>query len=381
MIRETSTPRVGWQKRCEDAGFSFHSLDGWYWDEALRYRFTAEQIDTLERASAECYRVCMEAAAHIIEKERFAELAIPEFAWDLIRESWNADAPSLFGRFDFAYTGEGEPKMLEFNADTPTGLVESSVAQWHWLEDLVGNQLPANADQFNSLHEKLIAQWQWMNAEGHLTDHVHFACIGDHEEDEGNLSYLRDTAIQAGIATSQLAVESIGWDDTAKIFVDAEDRQIETLFKLYPWEWMLADDFGAKLRQTRVRMIEPAWKMVLANKGLLPIVWALFPNHKNLLLASRHETQVLGNRVKKPLLSREGANVEMFVDGQIIRADGEYGEEGFVYQQYAPIPRFGERYATVGAWIVGDQPAGIGIREDATQITMNTSQFVPHYFV
>jgi glutathionylspermidine synthase len=381
VIRERSAPRPNWKQRCEDAGFSFHSLDDWYWDEAWRYRFTSEQIDTLERASAECYRLCMEAAAHIIERERFAELAIPESAWSLIRESWNEDSPSLFGRFDFAYIGEGEPKLLEFNADTPTGLIEASVAQWHWLEDMVGNGLPSHADQFNSLHEKLIAQWRWMREAGFLPEHLHFTCVGNHEEDEGNLTYLRDTAIQAGLATSQLPVEAIGWDSAANVFVDLEDRPIEGVFKLYPWEWMLGDEFGENIRRTRLRMIEPAWKMVLSNKGLLPILWELFPNHKNLLLASRHEHQVSGNRVKKPLLSREGANVELYVDGKVTRADGDYGAEGFVYQQYATIPQFDGRYATIGAWIVGDEPAGIGIREDATPITMNTSQFVPHYFV
>ncbi len=379
MIREPSTPRENWRERCEAVGFGFHSIDGIYWDETARYRFTATQIETLEKASAECYRICMEAATHIIEKERFAELAIPESAWALIRESWEADAPSLFGRFDFAWTGVGEPKLLEFNADTPTGLVEASVAQWHWLEDMLP-QLGANADQFNSLHEKLIAQWQWMRSENFIPQRLHFTCVGDHEEDEGNLDYLRDTAMQAGIEALPIAVENIGWREDG-VFVDETDAPIEALFKLYPWEWMLGDTFGDNLRRTRMRIIEPAWKMVLANKGLLPILWELFPNHPNLLKASFNALDIVGDVVKKPLLSREGGNVEMTVSGQKISADGDYGAEGFVYQQYAPIPCYDGHYATVGAWIVGDEPAGIGVREDATPITMNTSQFVPHYFI
>jgi glutathionylspermidine synthase len=379
VIREASTPRDDWRKKCEDIGFSFHSIDGVYWDETARYRFTADQIDVLERGSAECYRICMEAAAHIIERERFTELGIPEIAWDLIRESWNSDAASLFGRFDFVYDGSGPPKLLEFNADTPTGLVEASVAQWHWLEDMQGT-LGRDADQFNSLHEKLIAQWQWLRNEGHVPGRMHFACVGDHEEDEGNLAYLRDTALQAGLETHALAMEQIGWRDDG-VFVDENDAPIDALFKLYPWEWMLSDQFGDNLRRTRLTVVEPAWKMVLANKGLLPILWELFPDHPNLLLASFDRYKVLGDYVKKPLLSREGANVELYRGGEVIRADGEYGKEGFVYQQYAPVPCFDGHYTTVGAWIVGDEPAGIGLREDATPITMNTSQFVPHYFV
>jgi glutathionylspermidine synthase len=374
MRRETCTVRSEWRKRCEDAGFSFHSIDGVYWDEGFCYHFSEREIDELEHATAELNTMCMAAAEHIITKERFKELAIPESAWALIRESWDQDHPSLFGRFDLAWNGSGPPKLLEFNADTPTSLIEGSVAQWHWLEDVKPGK-----DQFNSLHEKLIAQWQWLKAE-HGYDHVHFTCVGDSEEDGGNLDYLRDTAMQAGIDAPWISIEEIGWSAGENAFLDVDNQRINTLFKLYPWEWMLTDEFGDNLRRTNLRVIEPAWRMVLANKGLLPILWELYPNHPLLLPASFERHKILGDYVKKPLLSREGANVEIYKGGEVIRADGTYGEEGFVYQQYTPIPSFDGNFVTIGSWIIGDEPAGIGLREDATEITMNTSRFLPHYF-
>jgi glutathionylspermidine synthase len=152
------------------------------------------------------------------------------------------------------------------------------------------------------------------------------------------------------------------------------------LCKLYPWEWLAGEDFGPHLVASSLRVIEPAWKMLLSNKGLLPILWELFPDHPNLLPAYFEPGRIRGDYVEKPLLSREGANVVIHRGGQTIAADGEYGEEGRIYQAYAPIPRFGDDYVTVGAWIVGDEPAGIGLREDASPITRNTSRFVPHYF-
>jgi glutathionylspermidine synthase len=374
MKRETCTVRPEWRKRCEDAGFSFHSIDGVYWDEGFCYHFTEREIEDLEHATSELYDMCMDAAEHIIGKERFKELAIPEASWALIRESWDNDHPSLFGRFDLAWNGSGPPKLLEFNADTPTSLIEGSVAQWHWLEDVKPGK-----DQFNSLHEKLIAQWTWLKEE-HGYDHIHFTCVAESEEDGGNLDYLRDTAMQAGIEAPWISIEEIGWAAGENAFLDLDNQRIKTLFKLYPWEWMLADEFGDNLRRTNMRVIEPAWKMVLANKGLLPILWELFPNHPLLLPASFDRHKVLGDYVKKPLLSREGANVEIYKGGEVIRADGTYGEEGFVYQQYTPIPSFDGNFVTIGSWIIGDEPAGIGLREDATEITMNTSRFLPHYF-
>lgn len=374
MKRERVPQRPNWQKRCEDAGFHFHSIDGVYWDEGVCYRFSERQILELERATAELYDMAMTAAEHIIERERFAELGIPQVAWSLIRESWDQDHPSLYGRFDLAWNGEGSPKLLEFNADTPTALIEASVVQWHWLEDV-----KPKTDQFNSLHEKLIAQWQWLKRE-HGYDEVHFACVEDSDEDAGNLDYLRDTAMQAGVLAPWLTIEEIGWAEAELAFVDTDHQKIDCLFKLYPWEWLIADEFGAHLRKTPMRLIEPAWKMVLSNKGLLPILWELYPKHPLLLPAAFERHKVLGDFVRKPLLSREGANIEIHRGGEILRAEGSYGEEGYIYQQYTPIANFDGNFVTIGSWIIGDEPAGMGLREDASEITMNTSRFVPHYF-
>jgi len=99
------------------------------------------------------------------------------------------------------------------------------------------------------------------------------------------------------------------------------------------------------------------------------------------LLPAYYESAPLGLKyVKKPKLAREGANVSL-VDGATVKtSEGDYGAEGFVYQAVAPLPKFGDDYALIGSWIVGDKPAGVGIREDTSPITRNTSRFVPHYF-
>jgi glutathionylspermidine synthase len=172
----------------------------------------------------------------------------------------------------------------------------------------------------------------------------------------------------------------VGWDATAGVFVDDRNEEIRVLCKLYPWEW-LATKPTAAFARLLIALIEPAWKMLLSNKGLLPILWELFPEHANLLPAWFDGGKVSGDYVEKPLLSREGANVVIHRGGEIIAAEGEYGREGRIFQGYAPIPRFGDDYVTIGAWIIGDEPAGIGLREDVSPITCNSSRFVPHYFV
>ena len=364
--------RPDFAAKLEAVGLSFHSWEN-YWKEDACYRFSAEQIDEIESVTEELHRMCLLAVEHVVKTRDFARLGIPEVFWEAITSSWQRREPSLYGRFDLAYDGVNPPKMLEYNADTPTSLLESAVAQWYWLEDCF-----PQADQFNSLHERLVARWRELDLPAQP---VHIASIADNEEDWVCTHYLVDTALQAGFAAEHIDLEDIGWNSAARAFVDIEDKQIATLFKLYPWEWMMRESFGENIPGSSTRFIEPLWKSLLACKGILPILWALFPDHPNLLPAY-FSSEGLTSYVKKPLFSREGANVELYRDGKQLHADadGPYGAEGYVYQGLAEIPCFAGKYPVIGAWVVGDEAAGICVREDTTPVTTNQSNFVPHYF-
>ena len=374
MRREERVPRVDWPRKVEELGFHFHSMDGVYWDERACYRFTAAQIDQLELATGELQTRCIEAVERVIERRDYARFHIPEKFHALIERSWEDDEKSLYGRFDLSWDGTGEPKMLEYNADTPTALLEASVVQWYWLQDVFPQH-----DQFNSIHEKLIERWKDMRGQLPADGRVYFTCDAESLEDQGTLDYLRDTAIQAELEALPIDIGDIGWD--GKRFVDLDGRAMMALFKLYPWEWMARETFGEHLLAGTMRVIEPAWKMLLSNKALLPVLWEMFPGHPNLLAASFEPGRFQTDFVKKPIYSREGANVSISAHGEVIEAPGEYGEEGFIWQAYHPLPRFGSNHTVIGSWIVGEEPAGIGIREDESPITKNTSRFVPHYFV
>jgi glutathionylspermidine synthase len=271
---------------------------------------------------------------------------------------------------DLAYDADQPPKLLEYNADTPTACLEASVAQWQWLQ-----AVRPDADQFNSIHEKLIDAWKRLRARG--GERLHFATVADAEEDWGNLNYLRDTAVQAGWQTFALAIERIGYNGA---FVDEFNLPIERLFKLYPWEWLVREEFGPQLAASPMQVIEPAWKMLLSNKALLVVLWELYPDHPNLLPAFYAPEPLGAQYVCKPKLAREGANVTLIDGAHVERSDGAYGAEGFVYQALARLPRHGDDYAVLGSWIVDGEPAGLGIREDTSPITRNSSRFVPHYF-
>jgi glutathionylspermidine synthase len=394
MQRHNITPRPNWQSIVEQQGLTFHTPDPStntrpYWDESAFYEFTAAEIDTLEAAGNELQTMCLAAAQHVIDNQRYAELEIPAEAVPLIEWAWNAEPPALYGRFDILWSGAGSPnapKLLEYNADTPTSLLEAAVIQWYWLKDMY-----PDADQFNSLHEKLIAKWK--DIDPYLKKPVYFASA-DFPEDILTIAYLRDTAEQAGLTTRQLLMQDIGWNDDRKVFVDIDPAEspILSIFKLYPWESMLEEAFASECLATYKSMnwIEPIWKLLLSNKGILPILWQLYPNHPLLLeshfITSSSPWNPAPGWVRKPMHSREGANIVMATpSGQVITTEGPYDNRLLIDQAFGPVASFSDaanqpRFPVLGLWMIDQECCGMGIREDAGPITGNLSSFVPHLF-
>jgi glutathionylspermidine synthase len=374
MQRISVEKRDNWQEIVESQGLVYHSpQQKTYWDESAFYRFGLEEVLKIESATSELQKICLETCQYVIDNDLFHKLHIPEDWVPRIKESWEAEPPALYGRFDLAYNGECQPKLLEYNADTPTSLVEAAVVQWYWLQD----RFP-QMDQFNSLHEKLIAKWQ--DLKPYLQSPLYFAHVDD-VEDIFNITYLRDTAEQAGISTRQIQIDNIGWN--GQYFIDLEENEIRSVFKLYPWEWLVHEEFSSnlnlKLATKSVTWIEPCWKMLLSNKGILPILWERNPGHPNLLETYFEEENTLKDYCRKPLLSREGANVSLHSGGRTTyEAGGEYGEEGFICQALAPIPDFQGNSPVIGSWLIDQEPAGMGIRETSTAVTDNFSRFLPH---
>lgn len=382
MKRIGITERPDWREKAAEYGFNFHTMhDQPYWSEEAYYQFSLSQIEVIEDATAELHQMCLQVVEKVVNSEELlTKFQIPKHCWEFIRSSWITSQPSLYSRLDFAYDGKNPPKLLENNADTPTSLYESAFFQWIWLEDqLNAGNLPANADQFNSLQEKLIERFGQLR-EKHGFGLLHMACCQDTDEDRGTIQYLQDCASEAGIPTEFLFIEDIGLGEKGQ-FTDLQDQVIGNLFKLYPWEFMLREIFSTKLADAGVRWLEPAWKSIISNKALLPMLWKMFPNHPNLLpayFADEHYPE-MDSYVIKPLFSREGANIRIIEQGrEIASADGPYGKEGMIVQQFHALPKFGDSYTLVGSWLVDDQSAGICIREDRELITQDLSRFYPH---
>jgi glutathionylspermidine synthase len=365
---ETRAPRPDWQERVEAAGLIWHGAGGDpYWTEDRNLVFTLEAAEVLEDAANELHALCLHACGEIVRRGWWERLAIPESAIGMVQTSWLVGDPALYGRFDLAWDGSGTPKLLEYNADTPTSLLEAAVIQWQWLEDVA-----PESDQLNSLHEALVERWKTF-----AEPSVHFACVWENLEDRQTIAYLAETAEQAGKSVELLDMSEIGFSEQGR-FTDPAERPIERLFKLYPWEWMAEEPFFAEIGQERARFTEPAWKMMLSNKAILPILWELNPGHPLLLPAfdSRDALGPAERWVEKPFFGREGSGVSIHSRGPYHSFANSGGQT--VYQQHAPLFQAGGQHVVWGLWMVGDECRGLSARGDASPVTGNLSRFLPH---
>lgn len=386
MRRVGIEERRNWRELAEQYGFAYAMPDGQkYWDESVCYQFTLREIEEdLEAATADMVTLCGEFVARAIRDEEYLRrLNIPVAFWPFLETSWNRSDLSLYGRFDFAYGGQGPAKLLEFNADTPTSLYEAAVFQWLWLEDrIAAGKLPGDADQFNSLHDKLIARFRAFPRFG---TPMHMTAYSSEVEDRKTVEYLSELAQEAGHRIKLIDIADIGRDGLNQ-FVDEENQPITRLFKLYPWEWLIHEPFGAAIPQAQTVWIEPPWKMLLSTKAILPELWKLAPGHPNLLEAYHEGDPAASNlardHVAKPIFSREGSNVEIRRGGVTVAfPEGPYANMPRVLQALAPDAVFDGMRPVIGSWIVDAEPAGIGIREDKGLVTGNLSRFVPHAIV
>lgn len=381
MKRIDIEERPDWQQTAEREGFAFHTIGGErYWDERAYYQFTERQItEDIEAPTQELHAMCLDAVERVVESEELLNrLAIPPAFFDLVRTSWKEGHPHLYGRFDFSYDGVNPAKLLEANMDTPTSLYEAAAFQLIWLDEQIARGvLPAHASQFNSLAEDLVRAFAAIPPGGPF----YFSAMSGSAEDRGTTDFMRKMAEHVGIETRHIDIEDIGLTPEGR-FVDLEGRWIERIFKLHAWEHVFHEPNGQAIPGCDTQFIEPAWKSIISNKGILPLLWEFNKGHPNLLpsfVDQDPRAPVAKGWVRKPYFSREGANIEIRTPGdQVIFEDGPYNDAPYILQQFAPLPRFGDSYTLIGSWVIGDTASGIGIREDDSLITKDSSRFLPH---
>lgn len=105
-----------------------------YWNEKGKIDLSQKAEEQLMEASFELHNMALEAVDKIVNDDTLMTLFyINKDLWPAIRESWKIGRVDFQGRFDLAFDGKNPPKLIEYNADTPSLQLESSVLSDDWL--------------------------------------------------------------------------------------------------------------------------------------------------------------------------------------------------------------------------------------------------------
>lgn len=376
MKRLSVKKRENWIQKNEDLWFKYSlSNDKPYWNEGFYYEFSQAQINQLQTASNELYQMCLSAVDYVISNDLFEEIGIWNASEiELIKRSWQKKDFSVYGRFDLIYDGIHPPKFIEFNAQTPVWLPETAYAEAQWLEELFPNRT-----HFNNLETNLIQRWKnYPNDTIFFSSAVFDLWLWITIEELSNATFLAQMAAKAGknayfIPNDQLKIDF----DQKTLQVKNSDIEIHDIFFHIPSECYSQKEFEFFL-QSNINIIEPFWKIILHSKAIAKILWEMYPNHPY-LLATYDTPEKLKDYVKKPIISQEWENVEIYFDGKLVQeTKGWYGGKWYIYQDFYKPPVFDGWMPNIGAWIVGEEFSWIAIREDNSYIVKGSSLHTPH---
>ena len=341
-------------------------------------------------ATNELYGMYKEATQYVIDNNLFHELNIPFNLVEIIKESWNNQVHwHLYGRFDLAGGIDGKPiKLIEFNADTPTALFETAIIQWAMLKFNDHDE----TKQFNSLYEAIGDNFKRLiTLDSDIEDFskhydklnwkILFSSIAGSLEEEHTTRLLQHIASEIGFHTEFAYVDDVKFSDDG---ISLNDELYEFWFKLVPWEEIgiqegeLAVILTELVNDKKTIILNPAYTLLFQSKGIMKILWDLFPNHP-LLLETSFEPLENKKQVEKMCFGREGANVAIVNEDNSLELKTEGVYESFkpIYQEYVEFPQDNDgNYYQAGVFHAYEA-CGLGFRKGG-KILNNMAKFVGH---
>jgi glutathionylspermidine synthase len=377
-------------KTLNELGFTWHTdSDGTKYVSDELVEITQDEAEAYYSAANELYDMFVEAAQHVIDNDLFFELDIPFNLVDAIKKSWENDVHwHIYGRFDLAGGIDGKPiKLIEFNSDTPTALFETALLQWALLKH---NNMD-EVKQFNNVYEAIKDNFKRLITLFDDTSNfderydgwkILFSSISNNEEEEATTKLLQQMATDAGFNTHFEYLENIEFDEDG--IYDSDGINYEYFFKLYPWEDIAIDEPELATTLTNIMqnqkaiILNPAYTLLFQSKGIMKILYELFPDSPYLLKTSFEPLDGV-KQVEKPLFGREGANIKIIgADGEIsTQTDGVYDNFKKIYQEFAEFTKDSKNHSYQAGVFFAYEACGLGFRKGG-DILDNMSKFVGH---
>jgi len=380
-------------KTLEELGFSWHTdSDGSKYVSDELVEISSAEAEAYYTAGNEIYDMYVEAAEYVIENDLFFDLGIPFNLVDVIKKSWENDVHwHIYGRFDLAGGVDGQDiKLIEFNADTPTGLFETALLQWALLKH---NNMDEEK-QFNNVYEAISENFKRLITLFDETSEfdtrydgwkILFSSIAENDEEEATTRLLQQMATDAGFNTAFEYLENTHFDENG--IYDANENDYEYWFKLYPWEDIAVDEpelattLTNIIQNQKAIILNPAYTLLFQSKGIMKILCDLFPDSPYLLKTSYEPLNGI-KQVEKAVFGREGANTKIIEeDGKVSeQTDGPYDNYKKIYQEYVEFPKDFKGNKYQAGVFFAYEACGVSFRK-GSEIMDNMSKFVGHYII
>jgi len=374
----------------EEIGLSWHTDDdgtSYIADELVEV--SDKEAEAYYTAANELYDMYVEAAEHIIENDLFFDIGIPFNLIEVIKKSWETDVHwHIYGRFDFSGGVDSEPiKLIEFNADTPTGLFETAILQWALLK---ANNMDEDR-QFNNVYEAISENFKRLITLESSTENfdenydgwkILFSATEGIDEEEVTTKLLQRMAEDAGFVTDFEFLDKVNFSEDG-IF-DSEDNMYEYWFKLYPWEDIGIDEgelsmiLDSIMQNQQAIILNPAYTLLFQSKGMLKVLHELYPDSPYLLKTSDRPLDGMAY-VEKKMFGREGANTKIVdATGKVIEENGgEYESHKSIFQEYVEFVQDSNDLRYQAGVFFAYEACGLSFRRGG-KILDNTSKFVGH---
>ncbi|MEN1935339.1 glutathionylspermidine synthase family protein [Paenibacillus sp. 102] len=369
------------------------------------FEISEKTIQALQLATERMGEVFFKTARLLrtLSDAQLLELGFPSSSLPFIRMK-SLFPESIISRFDFALTDDGI-KLLEFNSDTPTFIMECFQINGEVCKELDYHDPNENQERLLSSG---ITKAVMEAAKGIERPNVVFTAHQEHIEDWNTTRYLSQLCQVSNkvVSMSELRI-------TEEALLDGDGVRIDVLYRqTYPIEHLVEDRdpkngdlVGVELLQLvkegKLFIINPISSFLLQPKSVQCLIWGLaeagafYTNEeqqwiKEYMLPTYLEPDLfLGKNsfVQKPSFGREGDTVTIRdKDIKIIDQNSyqTYKRELPVFQKYTKLPvvsleteKGNEELSYVfGSFLIAGKPSSIGIRA-GEKITGNESYYLP----
>ncbi|RWS43066.1 glutathionylspermidine synthase [Bacillus mycoides] len=370
------------------------------------FPITEQMMKQLQLATERMGKIFFKTARILrnLSNEQLLELGFPTASWPFIRLK-GMYPESVISRFDFALTDDNRIKMLEFNSDTPTFIVECFQMNGKVCEELGYDDPNANQERLLSSG---ITKAVMEATKGMEDPNVVFTAHHEHIEDWNTTMYLSGLCDVENkvMPMSELRI-------TENALVDSDGARIDVLYRqTYPIEDLIEDQdpetgdlVGVELLQLvkegKLFIINPLSAFLLQPKSIQCLIWGLAEEGafytseeqkwiKEYMLPTYLEPDLFFGKspfVQKPSFGREGDTItirDKDTNIMIRNAHETYKSSLPIFQKYTELPvvfleteKGIEKLSYVfGAFLIAGKASSIGIRAGET-ITGNESYYLP----